>query len=306
MIDWMRAIMPTLYDIYQTPDSFEVTFVPDDLQLPLLFMQYNTIATRNFTARPSLNLRDHTINRMIWYWNLDPTHSFSRHFRMVRYNLILMAFAWASGFKEEYFSKPGVEKFVKLFIQAWIESLVDHREWIEGGFQAREEFLGYWQGSRLDLINFCRSDVQKMKKITKELHTMLISESLTESPKTFIDDCRSGKISKEEFEKYGPMLAIRWLHQCQQDAEYEQAEVDATFEAEVEQEEHEDQAMLEEEMETVGQGNDEMDIADEACGFHIMGNPEGDHPFSTADWNCEVCMTPQFLVTNRSLNNIYA
>ena len=294
MYDWMRAIMPTLYDIYQTPDSFEVTFVPDDVQLPLLFMQYNSIAMMNFTARPSFNLRDHTMNRVIWYWNLDPTHSFSRHFRMVRYNLILMAFAWASGFKKEYFPKPGVEKFVKLFIQAWIESLVDHREWSEGAFQAREVFLDYWQGCRLDLINFRSVDVEKMKKITKELKTMPIEDSLTESPKTFIEDCRSGRISDEQFEKYGPMLAIRWLHEYQQDAEYEQAHIDATFEAEAEaeaeaeQEYNEDQAMFEEEMEVFDESNNEMDITDENCGFHIVGDSAGGHPFSTADWNCEV------------------
>jgi len=45
---------------------------------------------------------------------------FSHH---IRWNVIIMAFLWASGFDPQY-CKPGCEESVKSFIKAWIESLV--------------------------------------------------------------------------------------------------------------------------------------------------------------------------------------
>jgi hypothetical protein len=223
--NFMHMALPTIEQLYQNPHQHRVTFAPDDFGLLLLFAHYDDIAQRGFMARPSKEPKQDMLNRIIWYWNLDPKHSFQRYFRNTRYNILIMIYAWASGFDKKLFSKPGVEGFVRLFVDAWIESLVDWPNYNEDHFYARNSFLSYWKHGSLDLINFREVDVKKMKKISKTLLATSIPDPCTEDPKMFVQNRRNGSLSDADFDKYGPMLAMRWLHTVEENATELQADI---------------------------------------------------------------------------------
>lgn len=107
-------LLPSLRSIYFHPDEVLVPNAPPNLQTFVYFAIYNEIATANFFADKGLPVE---INRAIWFYGLDKRHSFSRFFDQIRYNVILMAFVWASDFDLRY-CKEGCKRFVKAFLRA--------------------------------------------------------------------------------------------------------------------------------------------------------------------------------------------
>jgi len=107
------VLLPSLYSIYFHPDEAVVPQAPPFLQLTTFFLLYNDIAKVNFLADKSLPL---IVNQAIFFYGLDKGHSFSRFYDQIRFNILLMAFAWASGFDPKY-CKEGCEEFVKVFLR---------------------------------------------------------------------------------------------------------------------------------------------------------------------------------------------
>ncbi len=106
-------LLPSLHSIYFHPEEAVVPQVPPHFQLAAYFTLYNDIAKANFLADKSLSVE---INEAIWFYGLDKAHSFSRFFDQIRYNIILMAFVWASNFDPRY-CKEGCKEFVKAFLR---------------------------------------------------------------------------------------------------------------------------------------------------------------------------------------------
>lgn len=69
---------------------------------------------------------DRQLIRAIWHYAIDEEHSFSRHYRLTRYNLIAMAYVWSLDFPPELCGVDGeVRKFISAFIEAWFAQLQD-------------------------------------------------------------------------------------------------------------------------------------------------------------------------------------
>ncbi|KAF1948276.1 hypothetical protein CC80DRAFT_511495 [Byssothecium circinans] len=215
---------PTIRDLYT--DNYYITAVPDDVQFNMYLMHYEQIAHRSFTATPSLNTYDRIINRIMWYYGVDYNHSFNRFHEQVRYNILTMAFVWASDFEEQY-CKPGAEDFVKKFVVAWLEGLVDSRHRETNDFTARDSFLDTWTSGSFDLITFNTNQINKMKAITRQLHELPFDNKLLKDPRHFLEDFRNNKLSKETLRTRGPQLALAWLVMHSKHAQTEQGEIDA-------------------------------------------------------------------------------
>lgn len=94
------------------PERVQIMCAPPDLQFAVFLAMYTQLALAVFVAQ---ELLDWDVNRVPWYYGCDHSHAFSWRFANTRYNVILMCFAWASGFDTEY-CKPGYEEFVKAFV----------------------------------------------------------------------------------------------------------------------------------------------------------------------------------------------
>ena len=116
--------MPKIQTIYFHQIRALVPTVPADLQLAFFFAIYNDIASASFVALKSA-AQHMDISRAIWYYGNDAGHSFSRRWNQVRYNIVLMAFVWASGFDERCCA-PGCEQFVKAYL------MVSHSHYVPG------------------------------------------------------------------------------------------------------------------------------------------------------------------------------
>lgn len=201
--------VPSIKEIYRNPDGCHITAVPDDIQLPQFFAQYNAVAKQNFTVQEEEP--NQQSNRVIWYYGLDKNHSFSRFFMPVRHNLLLMAFAMASNFDEEY-CEPGCKDFVTHFFWAWAEGLVDGRDQEKNYFYRREEFLALWVNSKFGLFKIgTNRQIMLREAIGSILEKKDSNLPSSCDPAVFIDGLKNGKYNKDSLLEYGPQLAVRWL-----------------------------------------------------------------------------------------------
>jgi hypothetical protein len=115
---------PEILNIYHRPNAVTITNVPADIQLPVLFANWNEIADAAGVAKQDASTQDLTVARLIWHYGLDRHHNFTRHWSDTRYNIMLMAYAWATDFDESIY-KPGVESFVVPYVEAWLSMITD-------------------------------------------------------------------------------------------------------------------------------------------------------------------------------------
>ena len=153
-----KRVLPQqdIFTIYHNPPYLKN--IPPDLQLPFLFLKYDDFKQANFQARRKAN-QDYNITRAIFYYEMDPYHSFTRRHKQVRYNLILIVLTFAAPNTYDYIPVPDTDEgihqlatFRTSFLWAWAESLRS-----KGDFQYREEFLWRWATGPFDLINFTSS-----------------------------------------------------------------------------------------------------------------------------------------------------
>jgi hypothetical protein len=83
----------TIEDYYFLSEQVHISYIPRELQVDFVCANFGDIRAGGFVAHRSKSLE---VNRAIWYYILDEQHCFSRHFRDIRYNIILMAIMWAA------------------------------------------------------------------------------------------------------------------------------------------------------------------------------------------------------------------
>jgi hypothetical protein len=172
--------------------------IPHNLQLPFVFAQYNKIINANRTARKDA-MQSSDVSRAIWYWGIDPTHSFFKDHESIRYNIILMTLVSMSTDPNKH-TTPEAQKFAWAFIMAWVEQL-DY----EGKFSYRDHFIDMWKTGPYDLIVFTEEQKRRVKQAVAGLKEKMGKGSKQQA---------LGKVSRvvaEEFEAFrGAEWALRW------------------------------------------------------------------------------------------------
>ncbi|KAL1610177.1 hypothetical protein SLS60_001842 [Paraconiothyrium brasiliense] len=122
-----------------------------------LFENFGCLASNNFSGH---KIEGHfEITRAIWYWNLDKTHSFSRHHRQVMVNFLVASLVAAEGRR---YDTRGlfVQRFIEAFINANLRD-IDTEE--------QDDFLKHWYESDFDLITFSNKDMKRIMKKVQNL-----------------------------------------------------------------------------------------------------------------------------------------
>ncbi|KAI8930921.1 hypothetical protein NX059_011936 [Plenodomus lindquistii] len=174
--------------------------VPPDLQLQRLFECYDEIKAHDHTALP-LPHQDIQISRMIWYYQMDPAHSFSQSQKFVRYNIIVMALVLTSEYHIDYCDAKSMH-FARMFIDAWMASANKH-----DNFAAQEAFIRLWHSGDLDLIPFGRAQDKVMKKRLAALKHKTLPDLPFELP-TLLE--HQHRIPLETLKKDGPAIALQF------------------------------------------------------------------------------------------------
>ncbi|KAI4712586.1 hypothetical protein J4E89_002854 [Alternaria sp. Ai002NY15] len=216
------VLLPSLYSIYFHPDEAVVPQAPPFLQLTTFFLLYNDIAKANFLADKSLPL---IVNQAIFFYGLDKGHSFSRFYDQIRFNILLMAFAWASGFDPKY-CKEGCEEFVKVFLRAWIESLVFKYDPLQNNFTQREAFVALWQNSPFDFHFFSPRRSKTVNKLVNILKAQAGFLPNMPKPDDFMRAVRQGHLNEDIFERFGAAMTLQWLIGLNERSEKRQQKVD--------------------------------------------------------------------------------
>ncbi|KAF3036763.1 hypothetical protein E8E11_004201 [Didymella keratinophila] len=199
-----KSTLDTLY--YNQADAI-VEPVPPNLPLSLLLEKYNEIASFNFAACQDDQHTD--ITRMIWFYGLDQNRSFSRYFRQVRFNIIMIAYHWANNFDE---LDPDVAYFLHCFIIAWMDYAMDPMRAKNNDFLLQEQFIEMWEASNYDLIHFTNAQLTTVAKLLDDLRRRELNPKLKsrlyDGIVDLMNDRRQGRMSDEDWAKYGPKLAI--------------------------------------------------------------------------------------------------
>jgi len=208
--------MPDVLTMYYQPHAATIPNVPMSLQPAVLFRNWDAIADANGTALQDATTQHLTVARLIWYYGLDSQHNFARLFASTRYNIMLMAYAWACDFPEELCSPASSARlFIMGYLTAWIESLMDGPDVAENTFEARNKFIALWRDSEWDMITFRPAQRQvfgkHLKKALAKPEPKEILHQIEEDPTALIERVRSGEISSEDFMDSGPFLVLRWI-----------------------------------------------------------------------------------------------
>ena len=153
------------------------------------------------TGFDATTTQDINLVRGLWFYALDPEHSFSRYYRMVRYNLVGMAYMWSLDFPADMCG-PGdeVRDFVNAFIAAWFDSLRDTSD----DCASQDKFIHMWMQSELDLLIV--RDVKTIRGLDNAI-SKLTRQSLPPSLRKVVDFeakeipfmREKGKISQDEY-----------------------------------------------------------------------------------------------------------
>ena len=145
---------------------------------------------------------------MIWFYSLDQHHS-SRYFRQVRFNIIMIAYHWANNFNE---LDRDVAYFLHCFIIAWMDYAMDPMRAKNNNFLLQEQFIGMWKASNYDVIHFTNAQLTTVAKSPADLRKRELSPKLKarlcDGIVDLMNDRRQGRMSDEDWAKYGPKLAI--------------------------------------------------------------------------------------------------
>ena len=171
--------------------------MPDDLRLEFLFEHYDLLKASDFRVQKGKQHFD--ISRLLFYFQIDSTHSFSSSFDQIRYNLVLMVLLICSPDAAVAHNVQASHDFRGAFILAWIEGLQSC-----GVCTFREQFLQLWANSPYDFIEFGSAQRTLLKNALSELKKKMPSPVMT--PEKFWE----GGISQKEWEEWGPKLALQW------------------------------------------------------------------------------------------------
>ncbi|KAI8930903.1 hypothetical protein NX059_011918 [Plenodomus lindquistii] len=203
---------PSLETIYFNQADTFLSHIPENLPLEILLSRYNDLAAHNFAAIQDSEVQDDQLTSLIWHYGLDEQHSFNRYFASTRYNIIMMAYVWACKFDTQY-CDPGAKKMIGAFMKAWLSTLEAINE-NRNDFTAQENFIQIWKDSEYDLITFTDAQIRVIRRLLGELKERSlpshVSEKVFENAEKMLHVRREGRISEEDWEKYGAKIVMLW------------------------------------------------------------------------------------------------
>ena len=195
----LKPSLSTIYDESNTCiDKDSATYaqnIPHNLQLPFFFTYYNSIINANRTALKS-SVQSLDVSRAIWYWGIDPTHSFFKDHEQIHYNIILMILAVMSGSKNEYTTTEG-RRFGWAFIMSWVE-LLDN----DDSFRHRDQFINIWKTGPYDLIVFSEAQKQRVKYAVEALRAKIAQGAKQQA---------LGKVSRVVAKKFSAFRGVEFI-----------------------------------------------------------------------------------------------
>ncbi|KAF1917673.1 hypothetical protein BDU57DRAFT_571274 [Ampelomyces quisqualis] len=214
---------PTIFDLYKGTSIFNTRYNHEECQLEDIFRKYNLFTPSNFKARKKE--QEMHVTMMIWYWQMDPCHSFSTRHRVVRWNLLLaIMHLTASNPWEEL----GVARynFLDTFVAAWRKT-VSYEEWDDTQEDVRDKFSAWnWKEGELDLVQWCGKQRKRIESALKTLQDQI-------PPQNFdIDEfwAHVKKQSKADLKEHGAAWCMQYLlrlEQLERDCEVEERREDA-------------------------------------------------------------------------------
>jgi hypothetical protein len=159
-----------------------------------------------FENRPFINkdgavaLKDNqhlNITRAIWFYRIDPAHTFHGRNREIRYNVL----GFLSCISKSLHQDHDVTKvaFMKAFVLAYWEDLRRPLEFIH-----REHFIELWKASPYDLLEFRSGELKALNRTFKALRAQL--KSYEESTRKRPDE------TDEQWKiRMAPLRATRWI-----------------------------------------------------------------------------------------------
>lgn len=200
---------PTIMDIYTvSAAAIHVTNIPPNLQIDFVFENYTRFASADFKAHKAKGAD--AVSLAIWFWQMDPSHSFSRRHTIMRSN-ILMACIMCMIPEPERFIDAGALQFCTAFFDAW--------HWTVGrqdDFDKQREFLSLWVEGPYELMHFGSKQRKSMEKKIKELE-QYVPKKLP--PVDFGQECYwqgLEMLPKDIRSKYGPAWAVRHIRQVEE------------------------------------------------------------------------------------------
>ncbi|CAA9962627.1 hypothetical protein PTMSG1_06001 [Pyrenophora teres f. maculata] len=174
---------------------------------------YIQMARQGFVAKQ--NDQDMDSSRGIWFYGLDPEHSFSCYHRVTRFNLIAMAWVMANDFPPGVCS-PETQRFILTFVRAWLSASDDRVSLKDRDFRAQERFLELWkEDDSVDLLRFSQNEERMAHKLVKKVANQSLPPELQKKikllPKWILAMCRHGNISDDQVKMYGPSIVLEYV-----------------------------------------------------------------------------------------------
>jgi hypothetical protein len=155
---------PNIEDLYRGYDETVYISIPNRTHLSDLFTNFNEMARIGFTAHSS---NSPAINQTIFYFGLDGGNTFTMHYDVLRWNVVVMVYIWASKLMNrnvDSFCTKEAQDFVTAFFRAWKEEIS-----LAPDCTFRQKFLKIWQASNLDFIEFHNNIHTNMHKVIRKL-----------------------------------------------------------------------------------------------------------------------------------------
>ncbi|EFQ90265.1 hypothetical protein P3342_002333 [Pyrenophora teres f. teres] len=170
----------------------------------------DVMARQGFVAKQ--NDQDMDSSRGIWFYGLDPEHSFSCYHRVTPFNLIAMAWVMANDFPPGVYS-PETQRFILIFVRAWLSASDDRVSLKDRDFRAQERFLELWkEDDSFDLLRFSQNEERMAHKLVKKVANQSLPPELQKKikllPKWILAMCRHGNISDDQVKMYGPSIVL--------------------------------------------------------------------------------------------------
>ncbi|KAF2020303.1 hypothetical protein BU24DRAFT_459894 [Aaosphaeria arxii CBS 175.79] len=196
---------PSIWDIYTSSPRVIAYCCPTRLDLRFVFSCYDQLSDLWFIAKPG---QDVDVNRAIWYWGMDKSHSFLAENRGIYYNLLVMVFTIAhsrAGYPTPWIA-PGTEPFVNQFVEAWVAYVIPGEN-----FSKPEEFLATWTEGKTDLMVFTEGQLDAMKFWPKGMKKKKALNDLLWNPMDFLVH-GPGLLTQRQMDEYGMLLAYEFVN----------------------------------------------------------------------------------------------
>ncbi|KAF2133769.1 hypothetical protein P153DRAFT_380950 [Dothidotthia symphoricarpi CBS 119687] len=204
---WASGRHPTISDIYERPNELVIEEINPQTQLAFIFENFDKFAAAGFRARR--HEQDMLVTVAIFYWQMDPTHSFSHRHKEVRWNVLLALIKLNAPDSDTLGDE--LTHYLNSFIDAWMDACF-RVEWgtaEDRAHETRDYFIArcFRGGSKLDLVTWTSSPRKAMATAVKKLEALV--PPMPFEPKEFWTKAREQPV--DEWKRNGRAWAMQYV-----------------------------------------------------------------------------------------------